>query len=100
MYNDTDSPYLARINNWAILGDSYRWPKEWFDEVIYLPFDCITIPCPKMYHEVLVATMGENYMTPIKYLNSHSYPAYGKHERELLEIFDKCGAVPPEYFFE
>ena len=100
MYNDTDSPYLARINNWAIQGESCRWPKEWFDEIVYLPFDCMMLPCPKMYQEVLIATMGENYMTPIKFLNAHSYPAYGKHERELLDIFDKCGAVPPEYFFE
>lgn len=100
MYNDTDSPYLARINNWSALGNGHQWEKKWFDEVVYLPFENMKIPCPKMYHEVLVATMGENYMTPIKFLNSHSYPAYKKDEEKILTIFNAYGVKPPEYYFE
>ena len=100
MYNDTDSPYLARINNWAVMGDAHRWPKEWFEEVIYLPFEQMMIPCPKMYHEVLTATMGANYMEPIKFLNSHSYPSYRTQEEQVMALFEAFKAPIPDYFLE
>lgn len=100
MYNNTHSDYYARIINWAISGDAEKLPIEWFKETVYLPFHDMMIPCPKYYHEVLVKTMGENYMTPIKFLNAHAYPCFKKPEAELLEIFRICGAEAPGYLFE
>lgn len=100
MYNDTDSPYVARIHNWSVFGEQYKWNKEWFDEIVYLPFENMMLPCPKMYHEVLEATMGKDYMTPIKFLNAHEYPCFKEYEEQLLMVFKACGATPPEFLFE
>lgn len=49
--------------------DEYRvvhytgFPKEWFDEAIYLPFEDKEYLCPKAYHEILTQIYGD-YMTP------------------------------------
>ncbi len=100
MYNDTDSPYLARINNWAMNPAHFSWKKEWFDEIVYLPFENMMLPCPKMYHEVLEASMGKDYMTPIKDLGSHEYPCYKRFERELMDVFKACNCEPLPFLFE
>lgn len=100
MYNNTNSKFYARINNWATSGDSECLPVDYFKETVYLPFHGMQVPCPGKYHEVLVQSMGADYMTPKKFLNSHSYPCYQNMERDLLDIFKVCNAEPPAFLFE
>lgn len=48
-----------------------RYPKEWYSEIIQLPFFEYSFPAPKYYHEVLTLLYGD-YMKPIKGVASHS----------------------------
>ena len=74
--------------------------QTYFDEIIELPFENISIPVPKEYDRVLRIIYSENYMTPVKNSAGHSIKWYYQQEEELLEIFKKCNAEPPAFLFE
>lgn len=46
-------------------SDKMIWEKEWFDELILLPFENTHIPCPKAYDPVLRTQYGD-YMKFVK----------------------------------
>lgn len=43
----------------------------WYDEVIYIPFEGIQAPVPRMHHEVLERLYGKDYMKPCKAPSMH-----------------------------
>ena len=49
------------------LHHKYKTPfrKEWFDETIYLPFETVTMPAPKMFDEILTSYYGD-WRTPVR----------------------------------
>lgn len=75
--------------------DVYIYKKEWFDETVYLPFESIKIPAPKNYHEVLVKTYHEDYMTPRMFTAEHDYPFYNKQEAAFLQLLKESGIDTP-----
>ena len=60
---------LSRAVEWFndTLNHKYKTPfrKEWFDETIYLPFETVTMPAPKMFDEVLTSYYGD-WRTPVR----------------------------------
>lgn len=64
--------------------------KEWFDEVVYLPFETFKIAAPGNYHEILTAYYGD-YQIPVKFTQAHGYPFYAKGEQELKETLAQQG---------
>lgn len=36
-----------------------RWRREWFDEIVYLPFEDMLLPCPKQYCDMLECQYGD-----------------------------------------
>ena len=55
---------LLGMTSFRTHSEKLMWPKEWFDEVIELPFEDTTISCPKMYDEILTKTYGD-WRTPV-----------------------------------
>lgn len=68
----------------------YYFPKERYDEMIYVPFENIEIPIPNGYKEMLEMMYGKEYMKPVRYL-SHEYPFYQKQEKMLKEQLKASG---------
>ena len=69
---------------WRIVyEEGFHFPKEWFDDLIEVPFETITIPIPREYDKVLSLKVGGNYMTPI-IQETHEYPFY-KEQEAMLE---------------
>lgn len=64
--------------------------KEWYDKVVYLPFENIQIPVPYAYDEVLCAQFGD-YRTPVYNGADHEYPFYKKLEPELVRRMENAG---------
>ena len=62
----------------------YMFPKEWFEEYIYAPFEDITVRLPKHYHEYLTYMYGD-YMTPPPIEKRHSDGPHGKYYVNLQE---------------
>lgn len=70
--------------------EQFRLKKEWFDDVVYLPFENMEIPAPKEYDSVLTVLFGD-YMIPVKGAAEHDYPFYGHMEDELKKQIAAVG---------
>ena len=69
---------------WRIVyEEGCHFPKEWFNDLIEVPFETITVPIPREYDKVLNLKVGKNYMTPI-IQETHEYPFY-KEQETILE---------------
>ncbi len=62
------------------VGDKrFIYDREWYSEVIYVPFENMMLPIPKNYDEILTVMYGD-YMVPVKDEGrSHDYPYYKKY---------------------
>lgn len=87
LYHREESEDLALISEYIISG-KYRMKKEWYDNIIYLPFENISIPAPKHYSDCLTTMYGENYMAPVKNAAYHDYPFY-KDQEKILESLNQ-----------
>ena len=58
---DDKSERLAMISHIESFAEKYQIPRAALDDVIELPFENITVPAPRNYHEVLTRIYG-NYM--------------------------------------
>lgn len=79
----------------------YRFPKEYIDEVMEVPFEYTTINIPKHYHEMLTMHYGD-YMTPKQVGGAHSYPFYKSQMEVLLDSMKESNSKLelPDYFWE
>lgn len=84
-----EADYLTNYTYW-LDREHYIMKKEWYDEVVMLPFENIEIAVPAKYHEVLVAQFGD-YMVPIQEAGDHNYPFYGHMENELVRQIRAVG---------
>lgn len=61
----------------------YYLDKEWFSDVIMMPFEQMEVPVPCGYDDILKTTYGD-YMTPSQSAGrAHDYPYYKKQEKYL-----------------
>lgn len=89
LYREEESEYLTNYAFWITL-DHYKMKKEWYDEVVMLPFENMEIAAPAKYHEALKAQFGD-YMVPVQGKADHSYLFYGHMERELIKQIRAVG---------
>ena len=85
IYGTDDADEVAGI--WRLIWQE-NFPKEWFDDLIEVPFETVTIPVPKEYDRILKIKYGDNYMTPIKKI-THDYPFYKTQEKIIQEMYKK-----------
>ncbi|MBQ7563238.1 MAG: LicD family protein [Lachnospiraceae bacterium] len=60
------------------------FPKEYYREFIYLPYEFIEVPVPLHYDEMLKTIFG-NYMNPYRGGGVHEFPYFEQQERVLEE---------------
>lgn len=89
LYRIDESEELTRYAAW-INKDRFRLRKEWFDEIVYLPFENIRIPVPAEYDKFLTARYGD-WRKPVKGAAGHDYPFYGHMEDELKKQIAAVG---------
>ena len=58
------------------------FPKEYYRDLIYLPYEFIEVPAPIHYDEILKTIFG-NYMNPFRGGGAHEYPYYEQQEEHL-----------------
>ena len=71
---------------WLYVGEctGAHFKKEWYDDIIYMPFNGFQMPVPKEYDKILKGIYGD-YMTPVRGTASHSYPKF----KSQVEIFEQ-----------
>ena len=94
MYKKKNSKYITCVPRYSNYRErNHRYKKEWYDEVIYVPFENIEIPIPAEYDKILTVIYGD-YMTPV------IYDAHGDDHRYQLETqFDFKGQDPMEFLY-
>lgn len=83
MYTDEESQAAALMGDHAGPRPLDVYPKEYYSESIYMPFEYTTIPVPVGYEKILIQKYGENYMIPYLGGTNHEYPFYRKQQREV-----------------
>ena len=82
IYKSGEADEVAGL--WRIVyQEDFHFPKEWFSDLVEVPFETITIPIPREYDKILRLKIGDNYMTPIRQ-ETHNYPFY-KTQEKILE---------------
>ncbi len=83
-YTEEDGDYY--INYIAYIKDeNKKLRKNWYEDVVYVPFESVYMPVPKEYDEVLKTLYGD-YMVFKKNTASHEYPYYNKQLVQLRNI--------------
>lgn len=94
--DEKDAKYITLYPIW--LDDhGYRFPVEYYDKSVRLPFENVTIPVPVCYDQVLRRKYGDLYMKQIRSGGAHEYPYFEEHVNILREHF---GYEWPSYRFD
>ena len=61
-YNQIETEYVGEsivppLGRW-------EWKREWVDNVVYMPFEMLTVPVPVGYAECLEAGFGKDWRVP------------------------------------
>ena len=87
LYHRDESDDVTLMHSYAN-GICRRLKKEWFENVIWMPFENIEMPVPQGYDECLNIFYGKNYMIP-KQLKGHDYPFYAKQDKIIQAVIEK-----------
>jgi phosphorylcholine metabolism protein LicD len=79
-----ESYRIGQIFPWVLKGNKGE-PKEYYDKIIYLPFEDTTMPVPAYYHTVLSGRYG-NYNEIHKVWDGHTYPFFEGQKANLEEV--------------
>ncbi len=84
LYGTEECDYITA---YATYLPDRKWffKKEWYSEVVYMPFENMMIPVPKEYDKILKVMYGD-YMTPVRGTQDHDYPFY----KEQLRLLSEC----------
>lgn len=83
LYHEEEADEVTIITLWE-QNDGMRYPKEWFEKTIRIPFENYEIPVPVGYEELLRKKYG-NYMKPVRDYDSHDYPYFKEQYDELFD---------------
>lgn len=90
-----DARYVALYPLW-LDNSAKKYPIEWYENSIRLPFETMSISVPAGYDRILVKKYGSSYMQQIRSGGAHEYPCYELHMNVLKESF---GYEWPSYSF-
>lgn len=91
MYTSNKGKNVALMHYW-VQEDNHKYPREYFDDVIMMPFENIKLPVPISYDGVLRIEYGD-YMKINRQGGVHGYPLFEEQEKFLMELV-------PEYHFK
>ena len=84
MFAEDECSSVAWLSDIICRGDFKKRKKEWYDDVIRVPFENIYADIPRDYESVLKARFGQNYFECRNVGATHDYPFYKKQKEVLL----------------
>ena len=91
IYQEEESEEIALMPLWLEYG-THAYPKEYFKDVVRMPFEQTTIPVSAVYDAMLKKKYGD-YMKMVRAGGSHDYPYYNKQ----IKIVEEKGVRFPKY---
>ena len=93
---EKEAEELTQLFPWGLKGNGYRFPKEYYEDPIRLPFEYTTMPVPGCYDRMLRMRYGD-YLRPVKDAGAHNYPFFEGQKRNLQKVLDfELPAFHPE----
>ncbi len=87
-----NSKEITSLHSW-IFWHGYKFPREYFEDYIEVPFETTTVPIPAKYDEML-STFYSDYMVAKRPGGLHDYPVFKEQEKIYRDI---KGANPFRY---
>lgn len=78
------------------IEDHLVFRTEWFREMVWMPFEHISLPVPVGYSEVLRSNYGD-FMRIGRSGSAHDYPVYANQEKQMKQLM---GHNPFRYTYE
>lgn len=91
LYSRKKGKHVALMPYWVYF-DNHKYPVEYFEKTIMMPFETTEIPVPAAYDGVLRIEYGD-YMKINRAGGVHGYPFYTEQEQYLIDLI-------PEYHFK
>lgn len=88
LYHRDECDEVAILHSYAN-GFTPRLKKEWFEKVIWMPFENTVISVPIGYDECLKIFYNNDYMTP-KIHYDHDYPFYARQDKIIQSAMEKA----------
>ncbi len=87
-YGEEDGDVLTVHTTNIKRPGGFVYQKEWWDSVIEMPYETITVPVPAGYDEVLRMIYGD-YNVRVRGKTDHDYPYYKKQLQQLRDMVGK-----------
>lgn len=84
---ESDADYVCRYDEYT-KDKSKKFPKEYFQLLIDIPFEKIMMPVPIGYDAILRARYGDNYILHKREAAAHGYP-YFRKQLSGMEYFEE-----------
>ncbi len=84
---EREADTLTQLFPWGLKGKDFQFPKEYYEEALYLPFEDTKIPVPMMYDKMLRKRYGE-YCKIVKEWGGHDYPFFEGQKKNLQKVLD------------
>ena len=92
--------YVNRLIFLAMHGHYPQLKKEWYTDIIEIPFETGSIPVPRNIADAVEVVFGRDWMTPMQGTMSHDYPLYKRDIRYMIGFLEKGGLklsfLPPQ----
>lgn len=92
-FEDDEKGNLSRLMPDVLTHGSKGFPANFFDDVIYMPFENTVIPVPAMYDQLMEQCYG-TYVKVVKEMAGHDYPFIEKQKAQFEAVW---GQKFPEY---
>ncbi len=83
---EREADYIGQIFPWILRGEE-GMPKEYYDHMVYMPFENTFIPVPADYDSVIKKRYS-NYMDIYKGGSGHNYPYFEGQRKNLQAVAD------------
>lgn len=84
---EMEADTLTQLFPWGLKGSGLHFPKEYYAEAIYLPFEHTTMPVPAVYDRMLRQRYGD-YMKVVRDAGAHNYPFFEGQRVNLQKVLD------------
>lgn len=82
MFPETECGQLTQMTRLVTMDAKFLLEKEWYADVIQMPFENISVNVPVGYREILAVMYGD-WQHPVRATASHDYPFYKKQMEAL-----------------
>lgn len=86
-FTEEESDELTQLFPFGMKNENFRFPKKYYEQAVYMPYEMMSIPVPVCYNELLKKRYGD-YLKLIRSVSGHDYPYFETQHKQLLSVLD------------